>query len=1069
MFQLRLGWLVPLVELAAERHLDRARVGQALLQLATATAPDGEELQDAWLRDAGLEKAPQGRNSTRASDELARMGVVYGVYDPVAQAPTDLGRVLDHVGRGQNPFSWPASKRLIGLRILLGTDGDVALALLRGWPDAPSEVPAGIHVRRILLALAEKARDKDRALLERQASRERPRDLVHPRLEPLRELGLVTNDVASGGYVRTPVGKRFIVAAGGANADELIDRGLVRVLFACEALSPGPRADPAELLETLRFLPPGLRGATNEAPLEPVALLTQARLLASGRYETLELADAREVVTELGVRTGGKFGLKAGSTAGHENVTWTDDAVLSAPLPLPPPTPSGSAPPREAASPTGDGGRPAPAALGQRAPPAAPEASTPPALAGATSQPAVPAPPAAAADLPALLWLTYLLRLLDRASLGAVDALAYGGPRSWADGLLASLVRPAKVLNAARRPDSRSVRSDSARHPWMGTPLATQPFRRWCHDVKVLGGWLLPFCAALDEWDGGPRPDGRGEEGESPRDVEALRVALKTARTSADRLAGKLGERVRAFLASPRVDAKEWAVVRALTRATTEDLLAQGGHARDELFSKISGDMRGRPTQLAAVAAEVADELCLQTDKREWLYAQGFVVPAAVLAEVDALPRTEPFFSVDREEVSVTRAGRERAVEVTVQLLARTSGRARVRGEEYAREALARLSFAASRRLDADVALPAPWRVEPGDTGRLSHNGLPEPLLEPVVEMPQHCPRPEGLGFAGAVPRSITTIAAGLPTLARTRAGGLDARTRLARTLHWLSLADQLDATSPERLGHAWTAVEHLVSAGTDSKGREVVRQLSAIGAVELMIATGGDIYRECLAALHVNACHRPGDAVLINALCDALGAEERARYASLAAGTVVPRRNMSPPAAQATIPDTNALDMLLRWHGRLPSIAQAVEPHAPFAAQRVRDFWDWTQDKGSLSAVSLLRWLRTLHADVATLLQHVYDLRNQLVHEADPFVFESHRMDELYRRFRLVIDPLVARLLRGTAEQSDLAQLIAEEAAVFARLEIDLQYSLAEGGDRGPRITFALDLDRLLTHLPAR
>ena len=70
-------------------RLDRSALGQALLKSAMDRHGDGES-QSHWLATAGLLASPQGRMSSRAESDIARMGEIYGIYDPTSQTLTDL-------------------------------------------------------------------------------------------------------------------------------------------------------------------------------------------------------------------------------------------------------------------------------------------------------------------------------------------------------------------------------------------------------------------------------------------------------------------------------------------------------------------------------------------------------------------------------------------------------------------------------------------------------------------------------------------------------------------------------------------------------------------------------------------------------------------------------------------------------------------------------------------------------------------------------------------------------------------------------------------------------------------
>ncbi|MBK8693681.1 MAG: hypothetical protein IPN17_15655 [Deltaproteobacteria bacterium] len=551
------------------------------------------------------------------------------------------------------------------------------------------------------------------------------------------------------------------------------------------------------------------------------------------------------------------------------------------------------------------------------------------------------------------------------------------------------------------------------------------------------------------------------------RDLAALRVALTHSRDAAHKIADLLATNVGAFFATPGIEAKRWGVVRALTRSHIEDLLARGSHRRDELFSSVAQRVGASGDDTLRAATAVLADLTNTPEPAGYLVTQDFTVPSSVLAAVSALSEDEAFLSFETGQVSeavfVTPGNDAGTIQVSVELRARTAVQAKLRGIHYAREALCKLSFAASLSFEPSLD-GSHWKIVGSEPRVALADGTQAVFQELTEEVPDLAVRPAAVGFVRAYPQNLSALVSRLPTLARIEAWApVEAGSRLARTLHWLTIADQLDAQAAEKLAHAWTAVEHLVVAGTEAKGADVIRYLASVGAVERLLAIGGDTYRECLAALHINACLRPTDQTVIDALCESLGAAERSRYQGWTAGVVSPRSNLQPAADLLEISDRAGLSQLLRWGDRrLLAIAKAIAPGAPYAGRRLEEFaLDIAMDGGRPKG--LLRLLRSLYFEAAALLQHVYDLRNQLVHDADPFVYEgAHRMDDLHQRFRILVDPLVGRLIcRAAAGSTDLAHMLALEASTYARLNLDLERCIS-----GPA-PIPYQVDRLLSYLP--
>ena len=323
-FQLRLGWLsVMAVVLGhpALARLDRDALGKRLFAIAANRKGEkGDAPQARWLSAAGLSVPPQGRISERAQGDIARMGELYGIYDPEAQTLTDLGQVLLTVEpwRGEfgdpSPFCWTGAKRFVGLRLLLGVDGDMVLSLLRRFP-ASGKIEREDAIELLALCIEElvasSSHDEERADLARHAERlqsvarggpksaEEQRYFrtqhIHPQMEPLRDLGYVRPGERAGDYLLTEVGARWKAALPkDISADMLLKDGLSRSFLAGEGVPLLGPAGGGALRATLRALPENLHAATAEAPLEPITLLTQP---FQGDFRRFFSANSRAVET----------------------------------------------------------------------------------------------------------------------------------------------------------------------------------------------------------------------------------------------------------------------------------------------------------------------------------------------------------------------------------------------------------------------------------------------------------------------------------------------------------------------------------------------------------------------------------------------------------------------------------------------------------------------------------------------------------------------------------------------------------------------------------------------------
>ena len=250
-----------------------------------------------------------------------------------------------------------------------------------------------------------------------------------------------------------------------------------------------------------------------------------------------------------------------------------------------------------------------------------------------------------------------------------------------------------------------------------------------------------------------------------------------------------------------------------------------------------------------------------------------------------------------------------------------------------------------------------------------------------------------------------------LPGLAAVDRGSLlDGQARLTRALHWLSIAEDRGERPGERLSHAWVALEHLVTDGGESKLPVVLDSVPGAIALCHLRATFGAVFREALAALHILACEHSNKHDVASQIDTWLGPDANQWYLSRPA--VVGRYER-----ERRIDDAEGLKTLISRKKQIPDLAQLLEQSAPYASYRLQLV------NNILSSVEKLRdTLRQFRVDAACLLSQVYDVRNQLVHDANPFGFDdAYRLHVLYDRYRALIDPVVGEVLRLVVTQAGL------------------------------------------------
>ncbi len=1056
-FQLRLGWLSVIAAIINDGRVSRAALEAALSHLASGTK---EEAQDAWLTAAGIVSSPLGKMSPRAAPEIVRMATVYGIYDPDAQALTDLGQVLLFTTmwtKDVSPFIWKGAARFIGTRVLLGADGDVALAVLRGFPPsgelASGEAPAFLAER--LHVLAERATaEEDRSYLFSQAERAREptfsdrvnRALVFPHLEPLRELGYIATP-HKGIYTLTDAGRRLAKFFPEGSADDLLRQGLALALLAVEEVSPSSAVNAEALRQTLLALPASLSGAHAEAALEPVVLLTQVRLFTEAPGRWIDVERAAELLGAIERATGGRIGLKAGSSPDEQNITWREPAYLddlemwtTKASGAPPSTrgaPDGHSlygenvlpnePPMTAtmealSARTETGSRlglgPVVETLTNLSPSADDHVevdSIPGPLPRAASIPPEPPATVISAQAPvnshSLLWLSYVERLLAPPTLGDIGGLRRGGPVSWLAGLRKLLDIPEDKLTGKRS-------SDDPRYSYAEThgehTIATHSFLRWL--ARLDGVDRKPELRAFAECSRLWSPKDNSKKAHP----DELRGAFLWANANGERLMMALTEMLETFVTRPELSIhwESWDLVREATRGIVDDSLHLGLWHAPELLARLGAlKDEGRPD----AALKLIEELSGHTASREFNFTQGFSAPPELLNVLDELDEPDRTFHLEDTKVELSRSiaaalsdeeasssngvrsGDDR-LSVTVTLKARTEEQAISRGAEYAAEAVSRLAFLGTLRMPLGVGGGGVLGAHPEEGRLVDDQGMPyRPAARREIGM--FFDRPEEVRIRQARPmqESLVGVVQKLPALAAIdRGAALDGRARLARSLHWLALADAPHLRPAERLSHGWVAFEHLFADG-EQKGHLVAELSAPVVVLCFVRAAGGRLYRDALTALHVAACRDPDVGTLQDLVTRWLGATHWSSYALRGKGPVIPL--LQP----LEISDDEGLKRLFELRDDHKALAAAVEKHVPLIAWQILNLGNLLESREKLG-----EWLALRKQDAMSFLMGVYEVRNQLVHDANPFGFDdAYRLQNLYERYRVTINPVVAEVLR--------------------------------------------------------
>jgi hypothetical protein len=1044
-YELRLGWLRVIARLVGDGPIGPAELANRLFQTATRKT-GGHPAQELWIEQADLTVAPTGMLSTKTAPGLVVMASKFGVYDGEAESSTDLGSALAAVDaevHGEmSPFRWSPPVKLLGLRILLGADGDLTLEILRRWPEERVLDDPLSFIASCAGSLVGRAETQAQRRELSRLSRTRPRDekreayltVVYPALEPLRELGYVERSRSLDGrtakYVLSPSGLRLQEALREhcsqiEDASILMNAALSRVFLGGEGILPSAAAEPKALRATLFDLPAALMGGSGvEAPLEPVVLLTQARLITEYPGAWIEVNSAKSMLGELARATEGRIGLKSGRSAWEANLTWSSTAELgdASLWQLPP---KDDPPPAAFADRPYENGRaPGPEAPALATPPPAPPerpASAEPRPAppeGDRTPPAPPSPPTVPPPLlcepRVLLWLQHVGRLVEPPSMGGFGAFEPGGPRSWIVRLAHLSGMEPKYLDGKRAVQDL---------PWPGgkeekakDSPATYLLGRWL-DALDEDRELAPIWIARESW----------KQPRSCVSSHGLRVALDAANRATGGLSSALQGRISRFLDEPRdpnlqAEDSAWARISLATAALIEDAIERNVARREELRHALHGLSAGGPSR------EVADSFLrrlVEPGAPEIMVVKRHLsVPRAVVQYIEAAPDHVLSFRRDGARIDMEPAGD--SVRVYIAHEERTRGLALARADELVWDALKRVRFMATLQLGAGSLggeEPPAGPLEPTEVMDAEANLIPPP--EPAPPTRLLC---APLTFVWA-PSSVipADFADRLPALdASLRGTSLDAPTRLSQTLHWLAAAEQPEVRAAQRLSYVWVAVEHLITEPEEEHGPHVARTLADVGALCRLEALGGAVCRDLCEALARAARVRSGAAEVQRALAAWAGPIE-AHLGGAALDAV-----RGAPAQAVPVTDAAGFSLLVAQLPELPAIAAVIDPESPLAALRVRAL---AQDIGK--AKKLAAWLRRTRLEIQSLVLHAYEIRNLLFHDGATFgLDEAARLDNLHARFRLLVDAVMARAASEIAARSPAPAM----AAVWAKLRFGVQ-----------------------------
>ena len=1038
-YMIRLGWLRLIARVVGAESVNRGVLATKLSELA---APN----LDTWLDEARLRDKPRGVFSEDLPRRLPGIAERFGIYDIASERLTDLGRVLfladDAYKEIDSPFAWPRPLRYLGLRILLGADGDILLEILRAWPPEgrlarPLDAIADAASRLLECATDPAEADELRRLAALGTSPAAPKGKAHwqstyPILEPLRELGYATR-VESGGdggqYVLTQRGAALAAAVRGGgyargSAESILRESLATLFSTAEGNAVAVDATLEPIRQTLVGLPDMLLGGTlSEAPLEPVVLMTEARLLNTGASTCVEVRSTHALLQLLGRRTGGQVALKQGRMAWEANVAWTSPECLRDPslfrldqpdassfstggvVPAidPPDDPSALLPSivgiahvveEPPAAPQPLAANPQPELIAAResllrllrlrlsislASPAGEAKATEPILA---ERPALPAP----SPVRVIFWLQYVARLLEEPTLGAPDILSAGAPSSWIERLRSLATKP-KFLPGKRLPDALPW-SKGTKLLAAGAPPAAYLPARWCEE---LGGApsARPLTAAVYAWS------------DMDTGVRLLTVALDRAKeTCAGDVAREIRQRIELFLDGEEAgdavgEERARDKARLLTTAWLEDLIDRNLASREDLKRTLHREANnGLSREVAAAMFAVEGEIKRMTVTHTFQVPSAMVSHVihsrgrAIVVESPPMPEVtvEPVFNFDDEGGQHLLSN---ALRVTVEVDASSRALAVTRSEEWASDALKKV-----RLLAGASEMTAPHGIEADGAPEVMADGLDVPGPEPLKPI-------AWLSLAPKFPRLA------LPLITMEELTKAE-HPRLSRTLHWLEAADQARLSPAHRISNVWVAMEHIIVEHDEEHGPAVARTLADVGALCRLEALAGYVTRElCQAIRHAR---RPRG--LMPEVAPPWDVWIREHLGQEVFG-VIDRRLKGP----APFTDAAALRLLLSCEPtELKSLRDQLADDTPIAAFAIQHF--------SRNILGTQRdfavWLHTTRREIQSIVLHAYEIRNLLFHDGVAFgVEDAARLQNLSGRFRLVVDAVVARFATALVRAS--------------------------------------------------
>lgn len=919
LFHLRLGWLDVMARILGSAPRPLAVLWAALPQ---AAAPFGE-----WIEAAGLQVTPHGALMPTHVKDLARMLVSYGLYDEARGALTDEGNVLRSTPEPLSPFLWQGARRWLGLWILMRADGDVTLSVLRAWPKEglPIDGVDSFIGDRLEHVARRSSVDEDAAALRGQAERigattSGRRFIVLPRLEPLRELGYLGRVRERAGYVITIAGERMREALnttwGGRSADELLDEGLSRCFLAGEGLIPGAPAGFDALRDALVAAPRELLVSDDSAPLSPLVAWMQWRLLDQGHTEWIDDALVEATVSQVRDDLRGSFELVRGEHVNARNLAWrprsSDDRPRDA-VPC-------EEPPRH-----GD------------------DRATPP-------DPPEQGPfdffRSHGGELPALMWLQYVIT--RTASLDAADAdvLRKGGPLTRLMQLEALLRLPKRHLEPHRKA------------PSLGQ----------AYESSAATSCLLEYASRTSD---GAEARRLSREWLEPErcDVDRLRVRLRLARAEAERASAAAPDAIKAFLDIPTSVpitpkevsnvSKRWDAAQEQTRALLGDLIARGRWPRDDVRNAAARAVVDEPSPRVAAQKLLAT---LTAPPRRYEYWERRV----------ATP--EWIDSVERVWSDAVEGG------VTLQTVSEPSDGVRLGVADLEGCSIAHAKHLGRQRCD-DAVAQATWCSKLERAPEREDDGEATPVGDVAEVTADEAPTPLFFDWRGlAVRPDREQRRSRLPLIK-------DARQALARI-------KMLERRANERLLTAWTIAEDLVRAGGDVPGHEVVRALACGAALVLlrrrMVAVHDDAIGALVAHAHLTPVGEDTKLPWLEGWSETL--ERLSKQPEPFRQQTLATRSERYPVGDERAALSRLWDSSRRRSTHTPrceceAIQILVTPHAPLTAFRLSEIWNalHVNEHGALlEAKGFVKLFRRMVADSHSFFSEVYDARNRIVHQGE-------------------------------------------------------------------------------------